>query len=629
MISEKPSVAMEYVKALQLSNSKRNDGYIEGHSSWDNNDYVVTWAVGHLITLSYPEKYDEKYKKWNLKDLPFLPTEYKYECISSVSKQFKVVKSLYNRPDIDGILLAGDSGLEGYYIQSLIIEAAGFNKNAWVKVVWIDSQTQDEIRRGIREAKPTSDPFYIHLKEEGYARAIEDYSMGINFSRALSCKYGKDFNAKIKSEKYKPISVGRVMTCVLGMIVERERAIAAFKPTDFWKINAQMGEYTAEYKAVEGVKMYNSPLLHQNSGFLSEQYADKFLEVLNKDKKLTVENVEEKTEKQLAPLLFNLAELQSECSKKFKITPDQTLKVAQSLYEKKLTTYPRTDARVLTTAISKEISKNLNGLLKGNYRADIINTILSNKWYEGLSNTKYVDDKKVTDHYAIIPTGITEAESLSDLELKVYHLIIDRFLAIFYPAAEFKKASITYIHSIGEKFFINGKRMIQKGYLEVYGEVKEDSLAPAVKKGDTVPCSFEKKKSQTTPPKHFTSSSLILAMENAGNYIEEDDEAKLEELKAQMKGTGIGTSATRAEIIKKLVDLEYIGLERKTQVYSRTKVGEEVYNIVKNTIPSLLNPKMTASWQLGLKQIENGKITKQDFLNKLYAFIKEKVELCK
>lgn len=630
MTAEKPSVAMEYAKALSLVDSQKHDGYIEGHSSWDHNDYIVTWAIGHLITLSYPEKYDEKYKKWNIEDLPFLPTKYKYEGIPNVKKQFKVIVSLYNRKDIDGILLAGDSGVEGYYIQQLIITAAKYNSNAWVKVVWIDSQTQEEIRKGVRFAKPTTDPFFLNLKDEGFMRAIEDYSMGINFSRALSCKYGKEFNDKIKSTKYVPISVGRVMTCVLGMITERERTIKAFKPTDFWKITANVKGYLAEWKATEESSLFNHPEIYQNMGFYKEEKANGFIEWLtNKDNRLLVEEVEEKIEKQQPPLLFNLAELQSECSKQFKISPDETLKIAQSLYEKKLTTYPRTDARVLTTAIAKEIHNNLTGLAKGEYRQSEINTVLSNKWYENLANKKYVDDKKVTDHYAIIPTGIVNTDKLSELELSVYRLIIDRFIAIFYPAAEYKKTSIVFYHVNKERFYLNGKILISKGFLAVYGEIKEDVSVPNIKKGEYYSCDLNTKQSATVAPKHFTSSSLILAMENAGNYIDEENTENLEELKAQLKGTGIGTSATRAEIIKKLVDIKYIGLTKKTQIYSTTPIGEAVYDIVKATIPSLLNPKMTASWQIGLSQIAQGKITKEQFKTKLYDFITQKVNTVK
>ncbi len=642
VITEKPSVAREYAQILSVSGGKR-DGYIE------NDNYIISWCVGHLITMSYPEKYDETLKKWSLNTLPFLPKEYRYEVIGNVKKQYDIVKSLLNRPDVDEILWAGDPAREGQYIENLIRDQAGVNPNAIEKRVWIDSTTEDEIKRGIREARPMSD--YDNLAASGYMRAIEDYSMGINFSRVLSVQYGKDLNDAAGTKSWKPVAVGRVMTCVLGMIVKREREIREFVETPFFKILAGLKhedtEFNAEWKAVEGSKYYASPILYKDNGFLKKEDAEKFIEDLKLCKKAIVKKMEKKVEKKNPPMLFNLAELQAECAKKFKISPDETLAIAQELYEKKLTTYPRTDARVLSSAIAGEIDKNLRGLCRmpqvSGYAAEILNEGL----YKGIAKSKYTDDSKISDHYAIIPTGqgLNELTKMNETACAVYLLICKRFLACFYPAAIYNKYSLS-LDIIGEEFNASLKVLVDEGYLKLYsGEnqgtqevsegTKEDEeeetvgsveqqkklaeLLSTLKKGDELDLNgFQMKEGKTTPPKRYTSGSIILAMENAGQLIED------ETLREQIKGSGIGTSATRAEILKKLISQGYIKLNKKTQALSPEKLGEMVYEIVALTIPALLNPKLTASWEKGLTQVAQGVTTKEEYLQKLEEFVRTK-----
>lgn len=641
VITEKPSVAREYAQILSVSGGKK-DGYIE------NDSYIISWCVGHLITMSYPEKYDEALKKWSLNTLPFLPKEYKYEVIGNVKKQYEIVKSLLNRTDVEEILWAGDPAREGQYIENLIRDQAGVNPNAIEKRVWIDSTTEDEIKRGIRDAKPMSD--YDNLAASGYMRAIEDYSMGINFSRVLSVQYGKDLNDAAGTKSWKPVAVGRVMTCVLGMIVKREREIREFVETPFFKVLAGLKqedtEFEAEWKAVEGSKYYASPILYKDNGFLKEEDAKQFVESLSSCEKAVVKKIEKKVEKKNPPLLFNLAELQAECSKKFKISPDETLAIAQELYEKKLTTYPRTDARVLSTAIASEIDKNLRGLCRlpqvSGFAAEILNSGL----YKGIAKTKYTDDSKISDHYAIIPTGqgLNELTKMSETACSVYLLICKRFLACFYSPAVYNKHSLS-LDVLGEEFNASLKVLVEEGYLKLYsndvpeketsenGKDEEDEeqvgsieqqkklaeLLMGLKKGNELDLSgFRMKEGKTTPPKRYTSGSIILAMENAGQLIED------ETLREQIKGSGIGTSATRAEILKKLISQGYIKLNKKTQALSPEKLGEMVYEIVALTIPALLNPKLTASWEKGLTQVAQGVTTKEEYLQKLEDFVRAK-----
>lgn len=639
IITEKPSVAQDYAKVFGVSG--RNNGYIE------NDTYVITWCVGHLVEMVYPEEYDIKYKKWTLKDLPFLPETYKYGVIANVKQQYQIVNKLLHREDIDTVYWAGDSGKEGQTIEENIRNFGGVRKGMTELRVWIDSQTEEEIRRGVAQAKPMTD--YANLGKSGIMRSIEDYAMGINFSRVMSVKYGRLLNNAAATKDYTAIAVGRVMTCVLGMVVNREREIRNFKETPFYRV---VGDFTdahveAEWKAVEGSDYVASPKLYKENGF--KEKADAAALIASFDNKpAVVKTLEKGTSKKKAPLLFNLAELQAECAKRFKISPDETLQVAQDLYEKKLTTYPRTDARVLTKAVAKEIFKNLSRLKSYTPTQAFVDTILINKQHENLAKTQYTDDSKVTDHYAIIPTGqLTELGALSPLQRKVFDLIVRRFLSIFYPPAEYQTLKLV-IGIEKESLFASAKALKSLGYLEVLGKTLEDAdeeesdasgqgenednankntkknnakklleLAKTLKKGDVVSVNgFEIKEGKTSPPKRYTSGSMILAMENAGQLIED------EELRAQIKGSGIGTSATRAEIIKKLIRIGYLKLNKKTQVITPENFGEMVYEVVAMTVPALLNPKMTASWEKGLDGITNGTIDVGDYRTKLEDFIR-------
>lgn len=632
MIAEKPSVARSYVDALDLQSPKKQEGYIEGHSNWDDNDYIITWSFGHLVTLSYPEKYDEKYKNWNLDDLPFLPEKYKYEVIKTAAKQYRVVKELYHRDDVTQIVLAGDSGREGLYIQCLIKMLAGTNGKATEKVLWIDSQTEAEIRKGLKNMKPLS--AYANLQNAGYMRAIEDYAFGLNYSRMLTCKFGKSFNKKVKSDKWKSINVGRVMTCVLGMVVNREREIREFKTTPFHKIYANCNngkfEFSVDWYIHKESKFYDSPLLYDNKGFLTINDANDFIAELSKVPKLIVDKIEEKSEKKKAPLLYNLAELQNDCSKRFKIGPNETLEIAQKLYERKLTTYPRTDARFLSTAIAEEIETNLKGLQKSDYNKKFIDQILNFSMHSDIANTQYCNDAKITDHYAIIPTGYCDVSGLSDLELNVYHMIVDRFICIFLPQAEYINSTALLKAGNDELFKINEKALVKTGFLEVLkGKLEEEEeidgerLSDFIKKGDVFDAEFLSEEGKTSPPKRYTSGSIILAMENAGNLIEDA------ELRSQIKGSGIGTSATRAGILEKLTQIGYININKKTQVITPHVDGETVYDIVNKTIPNFLSPKMTASWEKGLSQIEEGLTTKEAYRMILEKEIRNTCEIIK
>ena len=626
LIAEKPSVAMEFAKVLKI-NAARKNGYIEGQ------DWVVTWCVGHLVTMSYPEKYDEKLKFWNLNTLPFLPKEYKYEVIPAVQNQFDIVKALLTREDVTEIYIATDSGREGEYIYRLVDEMAGVGDSKIRKRVWIDSQTEEEIQKGIREAKDWKE--YNSLSDSAYLRAKEDYLIGINFSRLLSIIFGKRIAKDLDEEKVS-ISVGRVMTCVLGMVVSREREIRNFIKTKYYKIIGNFGDekssFKAEWKVSETSKLFNSPLLYNETGFKTEEHAKKFIISL-KDKKAIVSEIKKSKQKENAPLLFNLAEIQNECTKVFKIKPDETLEIIQELYEKKLVTYPRTDARVLSTAIAKEIGKNLNGLYKNFKDEEIsayISKMINEKYSTNLVKTKYVNDSKITDHYAIIPTGqgLENYEKLPDLKKEVYKLIVKRFIAIFYPAAEYNKVNLV-IDVEGEQFSSSGRVCTNPGFLEVLKNRKNDNqeesenldILSNLKKGQEV-CvlNYETKDSETSPPSRYNSGGMVLAMENAGKLIE--DEA----LREQIKGAGIGTSATRGEIIKKLERIKYIDINSKTQIITPTKKGEVIYDIVNRSIPDMLNPDLTASWEKGLDMVAKKEIEPKTFMEKLEKYINSKID---
>ena len=639
IITEKPSVAVEFAKVLQVSG--RKDGYIE------NDKYVITWCVGHLVGMVYPESYDEKYKKWKLEDLPFLPKDYKYDVIKEVAKQYDIVHGMLHREDIDRVYWAGDAGKEGQTIEENIRNFGGVREGMEELRVWIDSQTEEEILRGIREAKPMSD--YANLGNSGIMRTIEDYAMGINFSRVMSVKYGNLLNDAAGTTSYTAIAVGRVMTCVLGMVVIREREIRNFKETPFYRV---VGTFTdagieGEWKAVEGSKYFQSPLLYKENGFKEEKDAKALIDMCS-GKEAKVKALEKSISKKRAPLLFNLAELQAECAKRFKISPDETLQIAQDLYEKKLTTYPRTDARVLSTPVAKEIYKNLSKLKGYEVVTPYVEHILQTKSYASIAKTAYVDDSKVTDHYAIIPTGqLTELNKLDSLQRSVFELICRRFLSIFYPAAEYQNVKLT-VGVEKEEFFASAKVLKSPGYLEVAGLPKKKTtvnadeienadgnpfgdeeegktadpqvlleLADRLNVGDVIEVGgYGIRYGKTSPPKRYTSGSMVLAMENAGQLIED------EELREQIKGSGIGTSATRAEIIKKLIRIGYLNLNKKTQVLTPENLGEMIFEVVNLTVPALLNPQMSASWEKGLDGITRGTVDFWDYRTKLEDFIR-------
>lgn len=612
IIAEKPSVAKTYAQVLGVSG--RKDGYIE------NDEWIVTWCVGHLVTLSYPEVYDASLKQWSMDTLPFLPDQYKYEVIKDVAAQFRVIKILYNRPDIDAIYYAGDSGREGIYIQALIRQEAGHNPNAKELVVWIDSQTESEILRGIREAKPIS--AYQNLIDSGYMRAIEDYALGINISRAYALKYRSLLSRDTK------VSVGRVVTCVLGMIVRREREILNFVPQKFYKVQSHImsdgDDIVATWKADPEFMKRNESLMYSDQGFKRRQDAETL--IANLTGNLKMEDISTKEEKKFAPLLYNLAELQATCSKVLHISPDETLEIAQSLYEKKVTTYPRTDARVLSSAIADEIDVNLSGLLRYQPTAAFVKNILESGRYQGVANSKYTDDTKVTDHYAIIPTG--QQVSLSGNEAIVYDLIVRRFVSIFMDPAVYKKLSITEVTTDGKfRFYASGSTLVSPGFLECVGIPQSNSSLPngvnSLVKGNDYPATYNIAEGETKPPARYTSGSIVLAMENAGNLIED------EELRAQIKGAGIGTSATRAATIKKLVTNNYIALNKKTQVLTPEPLGFAIFDIVESTIPELLIPEMTAKWEQALENIANGQVKANDFNVTLNQMITTYVNMLK
>jgi DNA topoisomerase-3 len=647
-ISEKPSVATEFAKALHI-NGRANNGYLESEEA------VVTWCVGHLVTMSYPERYDASYKKWALETLPFLPKDFLYEVIPGVKKQFEVVKALLNREDVSIIYVCTDSGREGEYIYRLVDQMAGVSATKEKRRVWIDSQTEEEILRGIKEAKPLS--AYDNLSSAAYLRAKEDYLMGINFSRLLSLKYGQSVNNYLHNKKWSSISVGRVMTCVLGMVVRREQEIRDFVKTPFYRVVGNFGKeevsFLAEWRATEGSKYFETPYLYKENGFKERETAEELIRFLTEadspkeeggKRQAVVEKVERKKENKQPPLLFNLAELQNVCSRLFKISPDETLKITQELYEKKLVTYPRTDARVLSTAVSKEIYKNISGLKGYVYGREYAEEILACGTYKTIAKTKYVNDKQITDHYAIIPTGqgLGAVKGLSPTAAKVYETIVRRFLSIFYPPAVYQKTAVT-LNRRGERFFASFRLLSEEGYLKVTGysfqkkkesqgeeetEENQSGMKPELlellshlRKGASLTMeALEVKEGETSPPKRYSSGSMILAMENAGQLIED------EELRAQIKGSGIGTSATRAEILNKLVKIAYLNLNKKTQIITPTLQGELVYHVVNSSIRSLLNPHLTASWEKGLTYVAEGTITEDEYMEKLEGFVRRMTE---
>lgn len=649
IITEKPSVAMEFAKVLNTKGIRKN-GYIE------SDEWIITWCVGHLVTMSYPEKYDENLKFWRLDTLPFIPDDWKYEVIPAVENQFNIVKQLLQREDVEVIYNAGDSGREGEYIQRLVFMMANPNPAAEMKRVWIDSQTEDEIKRGIKEAKNLNE--YDSLSDAAYLRAKEDYLIGINFSRLLSIIFGRRIAKNINEEKVS-ISVGRVMTCVLGMVVSREREIVNFVKVPYYKVVGEFGEegssFKAEWKVTEESRFFNSTKLYNETGFKKIEDAQNFILSL-KDKKAIVKEVKKTKQKENAPLLFNLAELQNECTKRFKIKPDETLEIIQSLYEKKLVTYPRTDARVLSTAVSKVISKNLNGLAKGYKDQEVqgyIKKMVDEKYSTDITKSKYVDDSKITDHYAIIPTGqgFENYDKLPDLDKNIYKVIVKRFIQIFYPPAEYSKVSATILIE-KEQFSVSGKVCVKQGYLEIAKPQKneEKKLAEKAQKNDdngtesdktnsnsesaennleiltklkknseVKVINFETKNAETSPPSRYNSGSIILAMENAGKLIED------EELREQIKGAGIGTSATRGGIIEKLERIKYIQINNKTQIITPTNKGEAIYDVVNSSMPDMLNPKLTASWEKGLDMVAKKEIKSDEFMVKLESYIKAKI----
>ena len=542
--------------------------------------------------------------------------------------------------------------------------------------VWIDSQTEEEILRGIREAKDLS--AYDSLCDAAYLRAKEDYLMGINFSRVLTLKYGTPVKNYLKRDKA-VISVGRVMTCVLGMVVNREREIRQFVKTPFYRVTGCFSiacqakdnqasaslaasengsrSFEGEWRAVDGSRWFQSPLLYKENGFKDKEEAQKLINFLEEEPREipVVDKIERKKEQKNPPLLYNLAELQNDCSKYFKISPDETLRIVQELYEKKLTTYPRTDARVLSTAVAKEISKNISGLRGISSVAPFAAQILESKSYQGIAKTRYVNDKQITDHYAIIPTGqgLGALKSVSATAAKVYEIIVRRFLSIFYPPAVYQKVSLVSIMK-GERFFASFRVLTEEGYLKVsqfsFSRKKEDVPANAENRNEEkdgsqedVKCdaaflkilqglkkgtplvneSLEIKEGETSPPKRYNSGTMILTMENAGQFIEDD------ELRAQIKGSGIGTSATRAEILKKLVSIQYLDLNKKTQIITPTQMGEMIYDVVSDSIRPLLNPALTASWEKGLTMVADGTITSQEYMKKLTDFVGRRTNIVK
>ncbi|MDO5131530.1 MAG: DNA topoisomerase [Eubacteriales bacterium] len=788
-IAEKPSVARAFAGALG-KNFRSADGYME------SDDTIVTWCVGHLVSMSYPDAYDPSLKKWSLGTIPFIPDRYKYQVIDGVKKQFGIVKRILTDPEVGTIYICTDSGREGEYIYRLVAAQAGVRGKKELRV-WIDSQTQEEILRGIREAKPSS--AYDNLGAAAYLRAQEDYLMGINFSRALTLRYSSAMSRALGTD-HTVIAVGRVMTCVLGMVVKREREIRAFVKTPFFRIQAVIsskdraggGSFSAQWQVDEKSICYGSPRLYRDSGFLRREDAERLIlylageaeadifsgktareeksggpaaemnpsapapvdpamprqtktaaqeppalsphasaeagpaanavtetdpaalprqesagagscacevaetdpaalsrqasaeavpaadAVTKKDSAAlsrqaseaaksavdaVIEKISRKKEKKNPPLLYNLAELQNDCSRYFKISPDQTLAVAQELYEKKLTTYPRTDARVLTTAVAKEIGKNLRGLSAIPMYRNLLVPVLESGSWKKIGKSRYTDDKAVTDHYAIIPTGegLKALPSLSRRSQDVYELIARRFISIFYPPAVYDKTAVS-VRVRTELFTASLRTCVERGYLDAleysFFRKKEEENGPGTPPGEAeapgasvnspggdsgeasdaaVPAflktarkgtkvlagPFSIREGETSPPRRYTSGSMILAMENAGQLIEE------EELREQIRGSGIGTSATRAEILKKLFNNDYLRLNKKTQVITPSQTGEMIYDTCSCALKPLLDPRLTASWELGLTQVAGGTVTSGEYTQKLNSFITRRTNYIK
>lgn len=652
-IAEKPSVAEQFAAALAEDFTKQ-DGYMESGNS------VITWCVGHLVVMCYPEAYNPELKKWRFDTIPFIPEQFKYQVDPKKTKQFGIVSRLLNREDVDTIYIATDSGREGEYIYRLVDQESHVTGKTR-KRVWIDSQTNEEILRGIREAKDMTE--YDNLSDSAYLRAKEDYLMGINFSRVLSLKYGRDLTNLLGGE-YQAIAVGRVMTCVLGMIVSREREIRNFVKTPFYKVQANLdasgGALEALWKVNEKSKYNETPFLYKDNGFVDIEHAKELVSYVSDQSPLydeennakvtalnaIVDKIEKKTEKKNPPLLYNLADLQTLCSKLFKIGPDETLQIIQDLYEKKLCTYPRTDARVLSSAVAKEIGNNLKGLSTQEMYRPICAEISASGSHKGIEKTKYTNDKMITDHYAIIPTGqgFGALKALSETHQKVFEVICRRFLAIFMPPAEYKKVALTV--KMKEEVFSSNFKMLEKpGYLgmmtysfsnkDMVQEAKNDEskkddeqdeetvasedtmkLVSTLKKGDSIPVdSFKIKEGETKPPQRYTSGSIISAMESAGKMIED------EELRAQIKGAGIGTSATRGEIYNKLVSKGAIEVNKKTQILTPSLRGEVTYDIVRNSINPLLSADLTASWEKGLTGVAEGEVKSEEYMKKLSDYV--------
>lgn len=626
IITEKPSVAQAFKQALKVQTKSKTDGFIEGYSDFFKSDICITWAVGHLVRLSYPEAYNPDLKKWTLETLPFVPQTYKYEIITEVKKQFNIVKKLMK--EVTGTIYnAGDSAREGEYIQRLILQEAKPTTTN-IKRIWTDSQTEEELLRAIRDAKPSTD--YDKLAAAAYERAIEDFLSGINLSRAYTLKFGNILKnaADLGFNDKCPIAIGRVMTCVLGLVVEKEKQVRNYVPSFSYGIKADANNFTAEWKAVENTTYFNDPRLAKEDAFNNKIDADNLISQLQ-NHPLVVQEINSKTENKQAPLLFNLAELQAECTKVFKISPQETLDCMQVLYEKKMTTYPRTSARVLSTAVAKEITTNINGLSSITEVSNFVSTIVSNQWYKNLETTKYVDDSKISDHYAIIPTGnVSEFNSLSQRQKEVYLLVVKRFLSIFYPAASYKKISATFDVN-GEKFFTNASTIENYGYLEIVGNEEKDEKKEVVntlltlQKGQQINATYGISEKQTQKPKRYTSGSMVLAMENAGKLIEDP------ELRAQIKNSGLGTDATRSAVIEKLIANKYINLDKKTQILSPTMIGEMIAEIVLMITPTLLSPEFTASWEKGLSQIEDGNVSATTYRDKLTAYVSNETNTIK
>lgn len=625
-ITEKPSVAASFagVLGLEITRTDRGRGFAE------SKDAVVSWCFGHLVTMAYPDAYDPAYKEWRVEHLPIIPKEYKYTVIDDkgVSKQFDVICQLMSRDDIDVIYACTDSGREGEYIFRLVYQQSGSTKPA--KRVWISSQTEEAIKKGIDEAKDIHE--YDSLSRAAYSRAKEDWLFGMNFSRIYTCQYGRNLSAVVKENKPSVIAIGRVMTCVLGLVVDRELEIRHFVPKTHYGVVASFISATSNipYKGKwqPAKKSAGKSAEEEEDKYISKEEAQNLIEKLQGQEGI-IKKVEIKTKNEQPPLLFNLAELQSEANKKFKLPVDRTLAIAQSLYEKKMISYPRTDSRVISTDVLGEVPKVLNGLFKNSSFKDTVQRIKDfGELRVNKSSKRYVDNGKVTDHYAIIPTYVTTELSKLDADTRnIYNLIVKRFLAIFYPPAEYNTVKVE-TEVGGEIFVSNAKTLKEAGWKEVYEvtapkgeeETTDSPIHKLVKKEKSNVESFDLEEKETKPPSRYTDGSLIITMEKAGKFIEN------EELREQIKTCGIGTSATRAGIIKKLTDIGYMKIHPKTQIVTPTRKGEAIVELVRRTARELLNPSLSASWEKGLVMIENEETTEEIFQEKLHIYITKTIE---